>query len=108
MPDLITLLEYTRWATQHSLQAASHLDLEAYTRDMGNSFPSIRDTLVHIYGADRAWLGRIQGQALGPAKPADFPDVESLQNVWLQVLSDWPKRVQTLNPQERISYQSFE
>lgn len=108
MSELLTLLKYTRWATERVLKTVALLTPEAYTRDMGNSFASIRDTLVHIYGADRVWLGRIQGQSLGRTNPADFPEVESLQHVWLQVLSDWPKSVQTLNPQQRIDYQSFD
>jgi uncharacterized damage-inducible protein DinB len=96
------------WATERTLQAVSALSLEAYTKDLGNSFPSVRDTLVHIYGADRAWLGRIQRQNLGRVNPEHYLDVEGLKADWLQVLAVWPEVVKHLNPQQVISYQSFD
>jgi len=38
------------------LQAASTLNAEEFTRDLGGSFSSVRDTLVHIVGVERGWL----------------------------------------------------
>jgi uncharacterized damage-inducible protein DinB len=108
MSELAALLEYTQWATERTLQAVSPLGLEAYTKDLGNSFPSIRDTLVHIYGADRAWLGRVQGQHLGRVDPETYTDVTGLKADWVQVLSAWPEVIKPLNPQQVISYQSFD
>jgi uncharacterized damage-inducible protein DinB len=109
MNDLLDLLEYTRWATDKVLQTVSALSLEKYTQDLGSSFPSIRDTLIHTYGADRAWLGRIQG--LGTERPnaADYPTVASLREVWLEGLSTWPSVVQQLgNTEQMISYKTFD
>ena len=47
--DYINLLyEYDRWANDRVLQAASALSVEQFTRDLGGSFRSVRDTLLHI------------------------------------------------------------
>jgi uncharacterized damage-inducible protein DinB len=108
MSELVELLEYSRWATERILQAVSILSPEIYIKDLGNSFPSIRDTLVHIYGADRAWLGRVQGQNLGRVNPEHYPDVATLKADWSQVGSSWPEVIKKLNPQQVISYQSFD
>jgi uncharacterized damage-inducible protein DinB len=109
MNDLLDLLEYTRWATDKVMQTVSTLSAETYTKDLGSSFPSIRDTLVHTYGADRAWLGRIQGQT--PERPnlADYPTVAALREVWLEVLSSWPSTVQQFgNTEQVISYKAYD
>ena len=61
--DILTLLEYTAWANGRVLDAAAALSPEAFLRDMRNSFPSVRDTLAHILGAEWVWLRRWQGES---------------------------------------------
>src|SRR4051812_35072437 len=53
--ELTTLLDYHYWARDRLLEALDALTLEQFTRDMGNSFRSIRDTAAHIYAAEWAW-----------------------------------------------------
>ena len=47
--DVRTLIDYHYWARDRMLEALDALTPEQYTRPMGNSFPSIRDTAVHIF-----------------------------------------------------------
>jgi uncharacterized damage-inducible protein DinB len=109
MNDLLDALEYTRWATDKVLQTVSTLSIEKYTKDLGSSFPSIRDTLIHTYGADRAWLGRIQGQTPERPNPTDYPTVAALREVWLEVLSSYPGVIQRLgNSEQMIAYKAFD
>jgi uncharacterized damage-inducible protein DinB len=54
--EIQLLYEFDRWANNRTLQAASTLSAEAFTRDLGGSFRSVRDTLVHIVGSERTWL----------------------------------------------------
>ena len=54
--DIQLLYEYDRWANNRVLQAASTLSAEEFTRDLGGSFRSVRDTLVHIVGGEWGWL----------------------------------------------------
>jgi uncharacterized damage-inducible protein DinB len=54
--DIQLLFEYDRWANKSVLQAASTLSGEQFTRDLGGSFKSVRDTLVHIVSGEWGWL----------------------------------------------------
>jgi len=54
--DIQLLYEYDRWPNNRVLQAASALSAEQFTRDLGGSFRSVRDTLVHIIGGECIWL----------------------------------------------------
>jgi uncharacterized damage-inducible protein DinB len=109
MNNLLDLLEYHRWASEKVLQAISVLSAENYTKDLGSSFPSIRDTLVHTYGADRTWLGRIGGQSPERLNPADYPNVATLREVWLEVLSTFPNVVKSLGDAEQIiAYKAYD
>jgi uncharacterized damage-inducible protein DinB len=53
--ELQTLVDYHYWARDRLLDAVDRLSPEQLNEDVGNSFPSIRHTLVHLYGADRIW-----------------------------------------------------
>src|SRR2546430_15918252 len=81
-PDEIrTLFDYNAWANRRSLDAAEKLTGEQLTRQMGSSFSSVRDTLVHIYGAEWIWLERFQGHSPS-ALPHNiqFIDLQTLRN----------------------------
>ncbi len=77
------LYEYNSWANRRTLDACAVLTPEQFTKDLGSSFPSVRDTLAHIYGAEWIWLERWQGRTpTNLPKPADFPDLASLRARW--------------------------
>ncbi len=80
------LYEHLRWADDRALGAAAKLDPEAYTRALGGSFGSVRDTLVHLVSAEWIWLSRWTGGS--PAAmwdPKDAPDVPALRARWEEV-----------------------
>jgi uncharacterized damage-inducible protein DinB len=84
LQDLRTLVEYHYWARDRMLAALEPLTAEQYTRDLGNSFRSIRDTAVHIYAAEWAWYSRWRGQSPTALLNADlFPDLGALRQAWL-------------------------
>jgi uncharacterized damage-inducible protein DinB len=109
MNDLTELLDFHRWATTKTLDSVVKLTDDQLHRDLGSSFKSVFETLVHLYGADRAWLGRLEGQA--PARPnlSDYPNLESLREVWNPVLDSWKTKVAKLeNPKLEIHYKSYD
>jgi uncharacterized damage-inducible protein DinB len=74
------------------LDALAELTPDQFTRHLSNSFPSIRDTVVHLYTADWGWHLLWQGQALTePANAASFPDLASVQSAW----QDQERKVRT-------------
>jgi len=81
--DLTALLDFHYWARDRVLDAVSPLTPEQYTRNLGNSFASVRDTLVHSYSAEWAWYQRWRGVSpTAHLNPADYPDVQSLRVAW--------------------------
>lgn len=86
LQDLRILLDYHYWARDRLLKAAEALTSEQWTRDLGSSFRSVRDTLAHLYSAEWAWCSRWQGTSPTAALPADlFPDVPSLGKQWAEL-----------------------
>ena len=83
LTDLETILDYHYWARDRILDAAALLTPEQFTRDLGSSFKSVRDTLAHAYSAEWAWHQRWQGSSPSAVLPFDqFPDVASLRLPW--------------------------
>lgn len=77
-----SLVDFHYWARDRMLHAVSALSPEQYTRELGGSFGSIRDTLNHVYGAEVLWLRRWRGDA-AMGFPADLPSTpEELAIVW--------------------------
>ena len=83
LADLQNLVEFHYWATRHLLNAAEPLTPDQFTRDLGNSFPSVRDTLAHLYGADWIWCSRWNRESpTALPDPRLFPDLTSLRKAW--------------------------
>lgn len=55
------LVDFNAWADHRVLDACHGLTEEQFTRDLGSSFPSVRDTLVHIMGGEWVWLALWRG-----------------------------------------------
>ena len=85
LTDLQTLLDYHYWARDRVLDAAALLTPDQFTKDLGSSFKSVRDTLAHVYAAEWAWYSRWQGTSPTAMLPYDqFPDVASIRKVWTE------------------------
>lgn len=81
--DLRTLLDYHYWARDRLLDALDLIAPEQFTRDLGSSFKSIRDTVAHTYAAEWAWHSRWVGQSPTVLLPYDqFADVGSIRAAW--------------------------
>jgi uncharacterized damage-inducible protein DinB len=96
--DIQLLYEYDRWANRRVFEAVSSLSVEQFTRDLGGSFRSVRDALVHIIAGEWTWLAYWRQQSHDSSflvelrtrretlfNPAAFPDVASVQSKWAEV-----------------------
>ena len=81
-----SLYRYSAWANARILEAAAGLDHDQFLAGVGASGESIRDTLVHTFGAQWLYLERWQGRSPRsmPAPPA-FPDVAAVQTRWDEI-----------------------
>jgi len=80
--DFRLLYDYNVWANNRTLDSCAALSEEQFTRDLSSSFRSVRDTLVHIYGAEWVWLERWHGRSPGglPAG-ADCANLEAARRL---------------------------
>ena len=84
--DLQILLEYHYWARDRILDAAEKLPPEQFTKDLGSSFKSVRDTLAHTYVAEWAWYSRWTGNSPTAALPFEmFPNLGTLRRAWSEL-----------------------
>jgi uncharacterized damage-inducible protein DinB len=83
--DLQTLVDYHYWARDRVLAAVEPLSAEQFTRDLGNSFRSVRDTLSHLHGAEWIWLSRFHGTSPTSGLPHErFPDLAAVRAAWTE------------------------
>jgi uncharacterized damage-inducible protein DinB len=65
------------------LAAVEPLSADQFTRNLGNSFGSVRDTASHVHGAEWIWLSRLQGASPARALPHErFPDLAAVRAAW--------------------------
>jgi uncharacterized damage-inducible protein DinB len=85
LQDLRTMLDYHYWARDRLLDALEPLTPDQLNRDLGSSFKSIRETIVHTYAAEWAWHSRWQGHSPTALLPDDqFPDLAAVRRAWSQ------------------------
>jgi uncharacterized damage-inducible protein DinB len=75
------LLDYHYWAQERVFDACEPLTPEQFTQDLGNSFKSVRDTLVHIHFAECIWYARWAHEPFTAPTPDMFPDLDSVRQV---------------------------
>jgi uncharacterized damage-inducible protein DinB len=81
--DLRTLVDYHYWARDRLLDALEPLTADQLTRDMGNSYKTIQETVAHLYAAEWAWYERWHGNSPTALLPSSqFPDLASIRRAW--------------------------
>jgi uncharacterized damage-inducible protein DinB len=85
LQDLRTMLDYHYWARDRMIDAIDPLTAEQYQRDLGSSFKSIHQTVVHIYAAEWAWHSRWVGRSPTALLSSDaYPNVASIRSAWAE------------------------
>ena len=81
-----SLYRYSAWANARILEAAAGLDHHQFLAGAGASGESIRDTLVHTFGAQWLYLERWQGRSpRSMPAPPEFPDLASVRERWNEI-----------------------
>jgi len=81
------LWEYHHWANRRLFDVAAALGEEVTSREMGShwSVPTLQAMFVHLYGADRIWLRRWNGESdstAGPTYGLDIATLGELRRPW--------------------------
>ncbi len=111
-PELLRFMfQYNAWADRRLLDACASLTGEQFTRSLGSSFSSVRDTVAHLYGAEWVWNERFQGRSPSALNPGTaFPDFASvrakLEEMDLYYI-DYVAKLTTQDLERVIRYKSF-
>jgi len=99
--DMRELFAFNAWANRRILGAADALTADQFTKALGSSFSSVRDTLVHIWAVEWVWLERLQGRS-----PSSFPDAKEIRDLaslrprWAELEKSWLEHVSRLDQSE--------
>lgn len=99
--DFRLLYDYNSWANHRTLDACEALSEEEFTRDLGSSFRSVRDTLAHICGVEWLWLERWHGRSHNALPPAaEYPNLQVLRGRWEEGARNLLDYVASLTPED--------
>jgi uncharacterized damage-inducible protein DinB len=99
--DFVLLCDFNAWADRRTLDSCAALTDAQFVQDLGSSFPSVRDTLVHIMLVEWLWFERWHDRAPDKYPPAsEFPNLASLRARWTAIERDLLTYVASLQPGE--------
>jgi uncharacterized damage-inducible protein DinB len=86
LDDIRLLYEFNSWANHRMLGACAGLSESQFTQHIEASFPSVRETVVHICAAEWIWLERWKGRSPVKAEweefAGGFAGLESIHRYW--------------------------
>src|SRR4030095_8970219 len=83
LQDTQNLIAFHYWARNRMLDAVESLSNEQFVHDVGGSFGSIRNTIVHTLSAECVWLARWKGESpAGMLFPEGYPDLTTVRHAW--------------------------
>jgi uncharacterized damage-inducible protein DinB len=100
-------IEHAGWANQRILAAASQLTADELEHDFKSSEHCIRSTLVHIYRAERVWLGRMGGKLVDFKVEGD-DTIAALSANWPQLNERWQQWSRTLTQQDALAELTYQ
>lgn len=106
--DFENLYAYNRWANERTVASCRDLTTEEYERNIGGGWPSVRDTLVHIGSATRAWHDRFLGNS--PSRlltGADVPELESAVRLVEEADAVLTRFVLGTSPERRVEILAY-
>lgn len=83
--DMLTLYDYNYWANRRILETCARVSREQFLTPPLHSVDSLRATLVHTMGGERAWRILYEHntlRAFGELQEADFPTLEAVEQRW--------------------------
>ena len=100
VPVIRELYRYNSWANSRLFHSVAHLSANEFTQDLRSSYPSLRDTLLHIVSAEWIWLERWKGSSpQSMFQAGDFPDPAALRARWSDVEIDQQAFLETVTPE---------
>ena len=81
--EIITLFDYNFWAFERVWECISQISDEQFVEEIDYSTGSIRNIVVHMMGANRNWISRLQGIEMPPRLVfEDFDSPSTTKTKW--------------------------
>lgn len=74
---LLKITEYNFWANKRISNMIDELEEERLTKEIISSFPSIKQTLIHIWDAQTIWLKRLKNETVTDWPGKNFSGTKS-------------------------------
>jgi uncharacterized damage-inducible protein DinB len=104
LTEIRELYEYNRWANRRVLEVTAKLSAENFSKDLRNSFPSIRQTLVHVLSAEWIWMTRWKGSSPGGIPESwNLSSHPALRTEWQNVENEQAEFVSTLTEEKLLA-----
>ncbi len=94
-----TLYRYSQWANQRILDTAAKATAEQFLAEVGVSYGSLRDTLVHVMSSQWLWLNRWTGTSpRSRLEASEYPDLAAVRARWMDIEADTQLFLSELSP----------
>ncbi len=103
-------LEYSAWASRRVLGAAAELSPDELNRDFGTADHSVLGTLVHVLGADRVWLARMERLPNPVYSTEEDYNLSAPQTGWPAIHEQWRRWAATMTDEtvrQELAYQDM-
>jgi uncharacterized damage-inducible protein DinB len=111
LEDVRNLVNFHYWARNRMFDAVSLLSPEQYIKEVGGSFGSVRNTVVHTFSAEYVWFSRWIGEPVSGLFSAErYPDFESVRAGWMDLeknLRAYVARLDEQGLQKVLHYKSL-
>ena len=81
LPDICNLYAYNRWANFRMFSVLEKLNQEQFVARRESSFPSIHESVFHIFAAEWIWLKRWTGASPVAVEPVTGASFENWRNL---------------------------
>jgi uncharacterized damage-inducible protein DinB len=103
--DTLTVIRdshaWLRWLSGRTLDACAALPEADFRREFPIGLGSVHATLVHLVGAERIWIGVLEGDAaVTMPAPAELPDHAAIRRAYADVRRRWDGYLGRLTVQE--------
>ena len=93
--------DWLRWMTGRTLDAAATIPDADFRREFPIGMGSVHATIVHLVGAERIWIGVLEGDATVTMPPtSELPNIASIRAEFAKVRARWDGYLERLTPVE--------
>ena len=95
---------YNLWANQQLAEWLKNTDESLFDKEVESSFPSLRQTVAHIWNAEAGWLNYIRDLPWGEAPSKTFEgSINEMLDSWLNTSADFDGHVRKMSEKDLYS-----